>query len=79
MGKREQRVINAFINCVKAGEFTLDYATTLIEDNDKYGYLTEEAKETFYEAFEQPEDVVEDVVEEETPIEEEESEEQIDG
>ncbi len=52
MSKREKRVINAFINCVKSGEFTLDYATTLIEDGDKYGYLSEEAKEEFYAVFE---------------------------
>lgn len=48
MTKRETRVINAFINCVKAGEFTPDYAITLIEDNQRYGWLTEEAKEVFY-------------------------------
>lgn len=52
MNKRAERVINAFINCVKNGEFTLDYAITLIENNEKYGYLTEEAKEIFYNAFE---------------------------
>ena len=52
MSKREERVINAFINCVKNGEFTFDYAITLIENNEKYGYLTEEAKEVFYNAFE---------------------------
>ena len=48
MTKRETRVINAFINCVKAGEFTPDYAITLIEDNQRYGWLTDEAKEVFY-------------------------------
>ncbi len=63
MTKREERVINAFIECVKKGEFSLEYAITLIEDNNKYGYLTEEAKEVFYKVFEEPEQV-------ETPIEE---------
>ncbi len=53
MSKRETRVINAFINCVKMGEFTLDYAITLLEDTGKYGYLSETAKETFYKAFEE--------------------------
>lgn len=48
MTKRETRVINAFINCVKSGEFTPDYAITLIEDNQRYGWLSEEAKEVFY-------------------------------
>lgn len=52
MSKKEKRVINAFINCVKNGEFSYDYAVTLIEDTDKYGYLTDEAKETFYAEFE---------------------------
>jgi hypothetical protein len=56
MTKREERVINAFIECVKKGEFSLEYATTLIEDNNKYGYLTDEAKELFYNAFETPEE-----------------------
>lgn len=55
MSKKEKRVINAFINCVKKGEFSYDYAVTLIEDTDKYGYLTDEAKETFYAEFEIPE------------------------
>ena len=52
MTKREQRVIRAFINCVKSGEYTLDYAITLIEDNERYGWLSEEAKEAFYAEFE---------------------------
>lgn len=65
MTKREKRVITAFINCVKSGEYTLDYAIILIEDNSKYGWLSEAAKEYFYEAVdpEEPED-------EETPEEE---------
>lgn len=50
MSKREKRVINAFISCVKSGEYTLDYAILLIEDNQRYGWLSEEAKEVFYEA-----------------------------
>lgn len=50
MTKRETRVINAFINCVKSGEYTLDYAILLIEDNQRYGWLSEEAKEVFYDA-----------------------------
>lgn len=48
MIKRERRVINAFIECVKAGEFTYDYACLLIEDSQRYGYLSAEAKEEFY-------------------------------
>ncbi len=52
MNKREERVIRAFVNCVRAGEFTYDYAVTLIENNEKYGYLSETAKESFYQQFE---------------------------
>ena len=52
MSKRELRVIKAFINCVKSGQYTFDYAVTLIENIEKYGYLTDEAKEVFYTEFE---------------------------
>lgn len=52
MSKRELRVINAFVNCVKSGQYSFDYAVTLIESNEKYGYLSEEAKELFYSEFE---------------------------
>lgn len=48
--KREQRVIKAFINCVKNGEYTLDYAVLLIEDQARYGWLSDAAKEVFYAA-----------------------------
>ena len=61
MNKREERVINAFINCVHSGEFTMDYATTLIEDNQKYGWLSESAKEKFYKELEKS--VVEQIAE----------------
>ncbi len=53
MTKRETRVINAFINCVENGEYSFEYACLLIEDNQKYGYLTDEAKEVFYAHFEE--------------------------
>ena len=52
MTKREQRVINAFLNCIKHGEYTEDYAITLIEDNQRYGWLSEAAKDYFYEQLE---------------------------
>ena len=52
MTKKEKRVIRAFINCVKDGDFTLDYATVLLEDAERYGWLSEEAKEEFYQEFE---------------------------
>jgi hypothetical protein len=68
MTKREERVINAFVECVKKGEFSLEYATTLIEDNNKYGYLTDEAKEVFYAEFEKP---IEEPIEEPENVESE--------
>ena len=46
--KREQRVVKAFVNCIKAGEYTEDYAITLIEDDARYGWMSNAAKETFY-------------------------------
>jgi len=52
MSKRELRVINAFINCVDNGEYTFDYAVILIEDTMRYGWLSDDAKEMFYNAFE---------------------------
>ena len=60
MTKREIRVIRAFINCVRKGEFTLDYAITLIEDDQRYGWLSDAAKDTFYEAFEPDESETEE-------------------
>lgn len=82
MTKRETRVINAFINCVKHGEYTVDYAITLIEDNQRYGWLSEDAKEVFYNFLDEyeaeqeepeaeiPVEIVEDPVEETEPVEE---------
>ena len=55
MTKREQRVINAFVACVKSGEFTIDYAIILIEDTQRYGWLSNTAKDAFYEAVEETE------------------------
>lgn len=66
MTKREKRVINAFLNCIAHGEYTADYAITLIEDNERYGWLSDTAKDFFYEELDKmfPE-------EEEEPAEEE--------
>ena len=54
MTKRETRVINAFLNCIAHGEFTVEYAIILIEDNSKYGWLSDTAKDYFYDHL--PED-----------------------
>lgn len=50
LNRREKRVIQAFINCVRSGEYSLDYAIILIEDTARYGWLSETAKEAFYDA-----------------------------
>lgn len=52
MTKREKRVIDAFITCVKSGEFSVDYAVILIEDSQRFGWLSDAAKDAFYEAIE---------------------------
>jgi len=49
MTNREKRVINAFKTCIESGEFTPEYATILIENNTKYGWITDAAKDEFYE------------------------------
>ena len=48
---REKRVIEAFINCVRSGEYSIDYAILLIEDQQRYGWLSNDAKEVFYKAI----------------------------
>lgn len=55
MTRRETRVINAFLNCIKHGEYTVDYAITLIEDNARYGWLSDTAKDYFYEELDKME------------------------
>ena len=62
MTKREERVINAFIACVENGEYSFEYATTLLEDNNKYGYLTENAKNVFYNRFENNKNDIEEEI-----------------
>ena len=66
MTKREQRVINAFLNCIRHGEYSEDYAIILIEDNQRFGWLSDTAKDYFYDNLpsEQEEEPVEEVVEE---------------
>ncbi len=53
MKKREKRVIDGFVTCIKAGEFTLAYADVLIADQSKYGWLSEQALEYYEEQTEQ--------------------------
>ena len=65
MTKRETRVINAFLNCIRHGEYSVDYAILLIEDQSKYGWLSDAAKEYFYEQIEPDEEPEEEEVPEE--------------
>lgn len=51
--RRMKRVIDAFVNCIKHGEFTIDYADVLIADQSKYGWLSEQALEYYEEQTEQ--------------------------
>ena len=53
MKKKEKRTIDAFVNCIKHGEFSVDYADVLIADNSKYGWLSEAALEYYEEQTEQ--------------------------
>jgi hypothetical protein len=50
--KRELRVINAFLNCIRTGEYTEYYAILLIEDESRYGWMSDAAKDYFYEELE---------------------------
>lgn len=59
MTKREQRVVNAFLSCIAHGEYTVDYAITLIEDNARFGWMSETAKEYFYDHLPEEEEEAE--------------------
>lgn len=65
MKKREKRVVDAFVNCTKHGEFSVDYADVLIADQSKYGWLSEAALEYYEEQTEQFREVEEAEEEEE--------------
>ena len=49
ISKRELRVVNAFLNCIKSGEYSEDYAILLLEDESRYGWLSSDAKDYFYD------------------------------
>ena len=55
MTTREQRVIQAFVDCVAWGRFTRAYATVLVEDDARYGWMSAEAKEALYTALDEAE------------------------
>ena len=53
MKKREKRVIDAFVNCIKHGEFDVYYADLRIYDKASYGWLSEQAFDYYEEQTEQ--------------------------
>lgn len=53
ISKREKRLVDAFVNCIAHGEFTIDYADVLIADQSKYGWLSEQALD-YYETQTEP-------------------------
>lgn len=52
MKKREKRLVDAFVNCIEHGEFTVDYADVLIADQSRYGWLSEAALDYYEEKTE---------------------------
>ena len=51
--------MEAFYSVLESGfEWLISYAILLIEDSARYGWLSEEAKEQFYQAFEDEEEPV---------------------
>ena len=65
MSRRMKRTVDAFVNCIKHGEFSIDYADVLIADQSKYGWLSEAALEYYEEQTEQFREVEEAEEEEE--------------
>lgn len=53
ISKREKRLVDAFVNCIAHGEFTIDYADVLIADQSKYGWLSEQALDYYERETEQ--------------------------
>ena len=64
ISKREKRLVDAFVNCIAHGEFTIDYADVLIADQSKYGWLSEQALDYYERETEQFREV-EEVTEQE--------------
>ncbi len=64
--RRELRVVNAFLNCIKTSEYSESYAILLLEDESRYGWLSDEAKDYFYEELEKMHPAPEPAPEEET-------------
>ena len=65
MTKRMKRVVDAFVNCIRHGEFSVDYADVLISDQSKYGWLNDAALDYYEEQTKQFRAEEEEVIEEE--------------
>ena len=52
MTKREKRIVDALVNCVRRGEFTIDYADLRAYDITAY-HLSDNALEYYEEQTEQ--------------------------
>ena len=62
MTAREKRVVDAFVECVRCGRFEAAYVTVLLEDDQRYGWMSETAKDAVYAAIENlEEDPAEDL------------------
>lgn len=61
--RRMKRLIDAFVNCIKHGEFSIDYADVLISDQSKYGWLNDAALDYYEEQTEQFREEEEEVTE----------------
>lgn len=48
---KERRVVDAFCRCVNSGEMSREYATILLEDTGRYGWMSEEARSAVYASF----------------------------
>ena len=54
MTEREKRVINAFLENVWKGNETKNYITILMEDQQRFEWLSETAKQYFYDHVDNP-------------------------
>ena len=52
MTERETRVVNAFVDGYKSGEWLWNYIVIAIEDDQRYGWMSDEAKAELYSRIE---------------------------
>lgn len=49
MTEREKRVADAMIQAVKRGDYFPRYITILLEDDSKYGWMSQKTKDYIYD------------------------------